>query len=77
MLLLLLAIPILLPIVLALFGVGQRLYYIALLIATFILAILTGLMGRDVKSEVLFGAWTLIVAACLGCVLASLVYRRR
>jgi len=77
MLLLLLAIPILLPIVLALLGIGQRLHYIALSAGTFVLALVLGLMGREVKSEVLFGVWTLIVAALLGCVLASLVYRRR
>jgi O-antigen/teichoic acid export membrane protein len=77
MLLLLLAVPILLPIVLALFGVGQRYHYVALSVGTFVLAVFVGLMGREVKSESLFGVWALIVAAVVGCVLASLVYRRR
>jgi len=77
MFLLLLAVPILLPIALAFFGIGQRSHYIALSGGTFVLAMIVGLVGREVKSEVLFGVWTLIVAAFLGCVLASLVYKPR
>jgi hypothetical protein len=77
MFLLLLAVPILLPVAFAFFGRGQRSHYIALSGGTFVLAIILGLVGREVKSEVLFGIWTLIVAAFVGCVLASLVYKRR
>ena len=76
MILLLLAVPILLPIALALFGTGQRSHYVVLSVATFILALFMGLVGREVKSENLFLIWILIVAAFLGCLLASLFYKR-
>ena len=77
MILLLLAIPILFPIALAVCGIGQRSYYVALSIGFFVVALLIGLIGRTVKSEGLFGIWILTVAATLGSLLASLVYRRR
>ena len=63
MILLLLAVPILLPIALAAFGIGQRSYYVGLSVGFFMLALLMGLIGREVKSEVLFGIWILIVVA--------------
>jgi hypothetical protein len=77
MILLLLAIPVLLPIVLAVCGVGQRSHYAGLAVGSFVLGLLMGLIGRSVKSEILFGVWILIVAAALGFLLASLLYRRR
>jgi hypothetical protein len=77
MFLLLLAVPILLPIVLALFGIGQRPHYVVLSGVTLAVAVFLGLMGREVKSEILFGVWALVVAAFLGCLLASLLYKRR
>ncbi len=57
MFLLLFAVPTLLPIALALFGIGRRSHYVVLSGATFVLALFTGLVGREVKSEVLFGVW--------------------
>jgi hypothetical protein len=77
MILLLLAVPILLPIALAASGIGQRSYYVGLSVGFFILAFFMGLIGREVKSEVLFGVWILIVVAFFGFLLASLLYRRR
>jgi hypothetical protein len=77
MLLLLLAVPLLLPTALALFGIGRRPHYVVLSGATFALAVFLGLMGREVKSEILFGVWVLVFAAFLGCLLASLLYKRR
>ena len=76
MLLLLLAVPTLLPVALALFGIGRRSHYVVLSGATFVLALFIGLVGREVKSEVLFGVWALIMAAFLGSVLASIIYKR-
>lgn len=77
MILLLLAIPILLPVALAVCGVGQRSHYAGLAVGLLVLGLLIGLMGRTVKSEGLFGIWILIVVAGLGFLLAALVYRRR
>ena len=77
MILLLLAIPILLPIALAVCGIGKRSHYAGLSLGLFVLGLLIGLMGRTVKSEGLFGIWILTVAATLGFLLASLFYRRR
>jgi hypothetical protein len=77
MILLLLAIPILLPIALAVCGIGQRSHYAGLAVGSFVLGLLMGLIGRTVKSEVLFGIWILIVGATIGFSLASLFYRRR
>jgi hypothetical protein len=76
MILLAIAVPILLPIALAMFGIGQRSYYVGLSAGFFVLALLMVLIGREVKSEILFGVLVLIVAAFLGLLLASLVYRR-
>jgi hypothetical protein len=75
MILLLLAIPILLPIALAVCGKGKRSHYTGLSVGCFVLALLMGLIGRTVKSEALFGIWILTVAATLGSLLASLFYR--
>jgi hypothetical protein len=77
MILLLLAIPIVLPIGLAVCGIGKRSHYVGLSVGSFVLGLLLGLIGRTVKSEALFGIWILTVAATLGFLLASLVYRRR
>jgi dipeptide/tripeptide permease len=77
MILLLLAVPILLPPALAVCAVGQRSHYIGLSVGSFILGLFMGLIGREVKSEVLFGIWILVVAAFVGFLLASLFYRRR
>jgi hypothetical protein len=77
MILLLLAVPILLPIALAAFGIGQRSYYVGLSVGFFMLALFMGLIGREVKSEVLFGVWVLIVVSFFGFLLAALFYRRR
>jgi hypothetical protein len=43
----------------------------------FVLGLLMGLIGRGVKSEVLFGVWILIVAVSLGFSLAAFSYGRR
>jgi hypothetical protein len=77
MILLVIAASILLPIVLAVFGIGQRSYYVGLSAGFLVLALFMVLIGREVKSEILFGVLVLIVAAFLGSLLASLVYRRR
>jgi hypothetical protein len=77
MILLVIAAPILLPIVLAVFGIGRRSYYVGLSAGFLVLALFMVLIGREVKSEILFGVLVLIVAAFLGLLLASLVYRRR
>jgi hypothetical protein len=77
MILLLMAVPVLLPIALAVCGIGQRSHYVVLSVGFFILVLLLGLLGREVKSEVLFGVWMLMVAAFFGFLLASLFYRRR
>lgn len=77
MILLLLAVPILLPIALAASGIGQRSHYIGWSVGFFVLALFMGLIGREVKSEVLFGIWILIVVAFFGFLLASLFCRRR
>ena len=77
MILILLAVPILLPIALALYGIGQRSYYVGLWVGFFMLALFMGLIGREVKSEILFGIWILVVVAFFGFLLASLFYRRR
>jgi hypothetical protein len=77
MILLLLAVLILLPMVLAVCGVGQRSHYVGLSFGTFILGLFMGLIGREVKSQVLFGIWVLVVAAFLGFLLASLFHRQR
>ena len=77
MILLVLGVPILLPMALAVCGVGRRSHYVGLSVGSFILGLLMGLIGRGVKSEVLFGIWILIVAAFLGFLMASLFYRRR
>jgi hypothetical protein len=77
MILLLLAVLILLPIVLAVCGVGQRSHYVGLAIGSFIVGLFMGLIGREVKSLVLFGIWILVLAAFLGFLVASLFYRRR
>lgn len=77
MALLLLAVPILLPISLAACGIGQRSRYVGLSAGSLILGLFVGLIGRMVKSEVLFSIWILLVAAFFGFLLASLFYRRR
>jgi hypothetical protein len=77
MILLLLAIPILLPVALAVCGVGRRSHYAGPAVGSFVLGLVMGLIGRGVKSEVLFGVWILVVAVSLGFSLASLFYRRR
>jgi len=77
MILLLLAIPILLPVALAVRGVGQRSYYAGVAAGSFVLGLVMGMIGRGVKSEILFGVWILIVAVAVGFSLAALVYRRR
>ena len=76
-LLLTLAVPILLPVVLAVCGVGQRSHYAGLAVGSFVLGLLMGLIGRGVKSEVLFEVWILIVVVSLGSSLAAFFYRRR
>jgi len=77
MILLVLGVPLLLPLALAVCGVGKRSYYVGLSVGSFILGLFIGLIGRGVKSQVLFGIWILIVAAFVGFLLASLFYRRR
>jgi hypothetical protein len=77
MILLLLAVLILLPMVLAVCGVGRRSHYVGLSVGSFILGLFMGLIGREVKSQVLFGIWILVIAVFLGFLLASLFYRRR
>ena len=77
MILLLLAVLILLPMVLAVCGVGQRSHYVGLTVAFLIVGLFMGLIGREVKSQILFGIWMLVAAAFFGLLLASLFYRRR
>jgi len=77
MILLFLAIPILLRAVLAVCGGGQRSHYSGLAVGSFVLGLVTGLVGRSVKFEILFGVWILIVAVTVGFSLAALVSRRR
>ena len=77
MILLLLAVPVLLPAALAVRGVGQRSHYGGIAVGFLVLGLLIGLVGRTVKSESLFAFWILIVAGAVGFLLASIVYRRR
>ena len=77
MILLFVAVTTLLPIALAVCGIGQRSHYVRLSVAFFMLGLFMGLIGREVKSEILFGVWILIIAAFLGFLLASLFYSRR
>jgi len=77
MILFFLAVTTLLPIALSVCGIGQRSHYVGLSVAFFFLGLFMGLIGREVKSEILFGVWILIIAAFLGFLLASLFYRQR
>jgi len=77
MMLLLIAVPVLLPMGLAVFGIGQRSYYVGLSAGFLVPALFMVLIGREVKSEILFGVFVLIVGAFLGFLFAALVYKRR